>query len=263
MPCARGHEGSRFFSSCTRQSRNAVLSKASRTIDLKHFINHELLAPNVLTVPVDMEIVGEFADLARSEGMQPGYYSLAPWPGISDIRWISALSMAKFDLFQSAFDRLNIAQHVRQYLDIENDVRYYTGFLHIRQKCKESNMHVDWQLTNNEGFTIIIPIYGLENLPRLIYRKLTGEIAEYTYKYGEGILFGDHFIHSTPAEELDSPLALLVFNFGTDKMEHWDKLKRTQARQCPLVRLPNGEMIRVDPCAKTGPEVRATVLTNE
>jgi len=42
-------------------------------------------------------------------------------------------------------------------------------------------------------------------------------------------------------------VSLLVFNFGTDKMDHWEKLVRTQQRQCPLVQRPDGKFIKVDP----------------
>jgi hypothetical protein len=217
---------------------------------LKHFLNHDLLAPNVLTIPVEMEIVSEFAETESIAKNSGDYYSVAPWTNINDIRWISAQTPAAFGKFQSAFERLNIANHFREYLDIDKKVQFYAGFLHVRSNCAESNFHVDWIRTNNEGFTLLTPVSGLETGPRLLYKKLTGEIAEYRYKAGEAIVFGDHFIHSTPPGKLNPPFTLLVFNFGTDKMEHWDKLKATQGRQCPLVRRPDGTMITIDPLAR-------------
>jgi hypothetical protein len=222
---------------------------------LRHFLNNELLAPNVLTVPVDASIVGEFTKLASSPDPGPEYCTVAPWKKFNDIRWISADSDAAFDLFKSAYERLDVARHVREYLDIEHDVRFYTGFLHTRSICKESNFHVDWIRTNNEGFTLITPICGLSDDSKLLYRKLTGEVGEYRYKLGEAIIFGDHFMHSTSPGVCSPPLTLLVFNFGTDRMKHWGKLLRTQGRQCPIVQRPDGEIMRVDPWkGPTSPE---------
>jgi hypothetical protein len=169
----------------------------------------------------------------------PGYCSLNPkWN--SDIRWISATSRAGFDQFQSAFDRLDLAAHVRDYLDIDREVRLYAGFLHTRSECTGENFHVDWMLTNNEAFTMLAPIAGAEG-QCLLYKKLTGEVARYDYKQGEAIIFGVHFEHSTPVGSWTPPFPLLVFNFGTDKMAHWDKVKKTTATQCQLIRRPDGE----------------------
>lgn len=213
---------------------------------MKHFLNQELLAPNVLTVPVDLGIVREFEQLAKSETRDPEYFYLRPWVDFSDICWISAASEKSFRVYESAFKRLDVARHVRKYLDLEKDVRFYAGFLHTRSRVKESNFHVDWHLTNNEGFTLITPICGFESGQKLLYKKLDGEVAEYVYEPGEAIIFGDLFQHSTPAGESNPPLSLLVFNFGTDKMEHWDKLMHTQGRQCPLVQRPDGSLIEIE-----------------
>jgi hypothetical protein len=213
---------------------------------LRHFINHQLLAPNVLTVPVDMSIIREFEELARTANPGPDYFTLVPWKDITDIRWISAASEHAFRKFESAFERLDIARHVRDYLDLEREARFYAGFLHTRSECKELNFHVDWALTNNEGFTFITPLYGYEKQQKLLYKKLTGEIAEYLYKPGEAIIFGDHFVHSAPVGSWDPPFTQLAFNFGTDKMEHWSKLVKTQGKQCPLVQRPDGTFMTVE-----------------
>ena len=209
---------------------------------MKHFLNHDLLAPNVLTIPVEERIVAEFEDLAQAADPGPNYSVFRP-PWSSDIRWISANSAPTFDIFQSAFDRLDIARHVREYLDLQDQVRLYAGFLHTRSTCTEPNFHVDWSLTNNEAFTLLTPICGPED-ETLLYKKLTGEIAVYRYKRGEAIVFGDHFNHSTPPGSSNPPFTLLVFNFGTDKMEHWNKIVRTTGEQCSLIRRPDGELER-------------------
>lgn len=214
---------------------------------LKHFLNDSMLAPNVLTAQVDMDIVREFSELALNPDPGPDYLSVMPWKDFNDILWISAKTEAAFRVFQSAFERMDVAKYVREYLDIDHDVHFYAGFVHTRRVCKEANFHVDWKLTNNEAFTLLTPVCGFENEQKLLYKKLTGEVAEYVYKPGEAIIFGDHFIHSTPPGVADPPFGLLVLYFGSDKMEHWGKLLRTQGRQAALLHRPDGEFVHIDP----------------
>lgn len=221
---------------------------------MKHFLNQAMLAPNVLTIPVDVNIIDEFRDLALNPDPGPDYCSISPWAKFNDIRWISAQTERAFDVFESAYERLDVARHVRDYLDVDSDVHFYTGFLHTRSECSETNFHVDWKLTNNEAFTLLTPICGIESEPRLLYKKMTGEEAEYVYKRGEAIVFGDHFLHSTPPGRADPPFSLLVLYFGTDKIKHWGKLLRTQGRQAALLKRPDGQFIHIDPSkGPTGP----------
>lgn len=216
---------------------------------MKHFINRELLAPNVLTVPVDESIVSELEVLAKMSERDLGeeYYSLSPWQKFNDIRWISATTKDAFGLFQSTFERLDVSRHVREYLDLDREVRFYAGFLHTRRSCAELHFHLDWEKTNNEGFTLLTPVCGLKSEPSLSYRKLTGEVGEYRYRKGEAIIFGDHFIHSTTPQILDEPFTLLVFYFGSDKIQHWDKIMRTAGTQVRLIQRCDGEMIELSP----------------
>ena len=222
------------------RSRCAHGSKAN---PLKHFLNPDLLAPNVLTIPVDAGVVASFAHLARTAETDADYCTLRP-PWNSDMRWISADTTTGFEAFQKAFDELGIASHVRGYLDLEQEVRLYAGFLHIRSRCSAPHFHVDWTLTNNEAFTLLTPVCGLGAGQKLLYKTLPGEVREYAYKAGEAIVFGDHFVHSTPPGSSETPFALLVFNFGTDRMEHWDKIRRTTGTQCRLIRRPDGRFSR-------------------
>ena len=220
-----------------------TMEPIGRATRVKHFINQDMLAPNVLTIAVDAEIVGEFQDLVGSAESHRDYCTYKPgWN--SDMRWISARSKEAFGKFQSAFDRLDVARHVREYLDIDADVRLYAGFLHTRSRCSKPDFHVDWMLTNNEAFTLLTPLQAAKDEQKLLYKKLTGDIAEYVYRPGEAIVFGDHFLHSTPPGSFDPPFSLLVFNFGTDKMAHWDKIVRTTGTQCGLIRRPDGRLVR-------------------
>ena len=210
---------------------------------MKHFINPGLLAPNVLTVPVDAAIVDEFAPIVADYGDSSRFHVETPrWN--SDIVWVSAKEEKTFALFQSAFDRLDVAAHVVQYLDLDRLVRLYCGFLVIRSRCESPNFHCDWDKTNNEAFTLITPIGGDAADFGLLYRRLDGEISEYSYRLGEGIILGDHFSHSAKPGTSTHPVALLSFTFGTDRMEHWEKIARTAGRQSDLFRLPDGRFQR-------------------
>jgi hypothetical protein len=212
---------------------------------VKHFINQEMLAPNVLTCAVDKAIVSEFEELVRVADSDPDYSTYKPsWN--SDMRWISANSEQAFGQFRAAFERLGVGHRFREYLDLRTEVRLYAGFLHTRSRCARPDFHLDWLLTNNEAFTLLTPVSGFQAGQSLLYKKLTGETAEYAYRPGEAIVFGDHFVHSTPPGTFDPPFTLLVFNFGTDKMEHWDKIVRTTGTQCGLICRPDGQLVRTE-----------------
>ena len=210
---------------------------------MKHFINPGLLAPNVLTVTVDAAIVDEFAGIAADHGDRRRFHVEIPkWN--SDIVWVSANDEATFGVFQSAFDRLGVAAHVEPFLDLDRAVRLYCGFLVIRSQCAATNFHCDWDKANNEAFTLVTPIGGDAEDFGMLYRRLDGEIAEYPYRRGEAILFGDHFSHSTKPGASNEPVALLSFTFGTDRMAHWDRISRTAGYQSALFRLPDGRFQR-------------------
>ena len=63
---------------------------------------------------------------------------------------------------------------------------------------------------------------------------------------GEAIIFGDNFSHSTKPGRSTKPVILLSFTFGTDKMEHWEKIFRTAGYQSKLVCRPDGEFQWLD-----------------
>ena len=212
---------------------------------MKHFINEGLGAANVLKVAVDPHIVREFLPLSGDALEAAGLSTILP-PWKSDVRWISANSPASFAIFQSAFDRLGIAAHVEPFVDVEQEVRLYAGFLVVRSNCTEPTFHVDWDKTNNEAFTMITPVTDNAKDFGILYKKLTGTTAEYDYKVGEALIFGDHFIHSTKPGASDEPVVLLSFTFGTDKMEHWDKILHTAGYQSNLIRQPDGEFIELN-----------------
>lgn len=211
---------------------------------MKKFVNDEMAAPNVIRVPVDLAALEELTRLGASRAGRRRLYSMSP-PWGSDIRWYSARTKRDFARFRSIFERLGIAAHVEQYLDLDRGVQLYNSFMITRTRCDHTNFHVDWADANNEGFTLMTPLTDNCSGFGMLYRKLDGTVGEYEYKRGEALIFGDDFVHSTKPGRSDEPVVLLCFNFGTDKMEHWDRIERTAARQGLLICRPDGRYQRI------------------
>jgi hypothetical protein len=207
---------------------------------LKHFLNRELLAPNVMTIPVDSSIVTEFRDYENLPGR---FSTVRPANWDSDIRWISAADEETFELFQSAFDRLGVAAHAEEYLDLTDRVILYAGFLVVRSRCSKVHLHLDWAKTNNEAFTLLTPVSADPQGFGLTFETLTGGTSDYDYKMGEAIVFGDHFKHGTQVGEASEDIILLCFEFGTDRMEHWPKIYETVGYQVTHIRRPDGAFV--------------------
>ena len=211
---------------------------------MKKFLNEEMSAPNVLRVPLEIDPAEELGVLAKSGSERRRLYSVAP-PWQSDIRWYSARNEGDFARFKSLFERLGVAERVRDYVDLDQQVRLYNSFLVVRSHCDAANFHVDWADTNNEGFTLMTPLSDNCSGFGMLYHKTDGSIGEYEYKRGEALIFGDDFMHSTKPGHSDEPVVLLCFNFGTDKMMHWPRIERTAARQGLLICRPDGRFQRV------------------
>jgi len=211
---------------------------------VKEFVNDDLRAPNVLRVPIDLQVTQQLGAIVRSKSARFRLYSQAP-PWRSDVRWYSARFERDFRRFRSVFDRLDVARYVEPYLDLSHSVRLYNAFLVIRSRCTQPNFHVDWRSTSNEAFTLLTPLTENCRGFGLLYKKLDGSIGEYEYRLGEALIFGDDFVHSTKPGLSDEPVVLLCFNFGTDKMEHWPSIERTAAHQSLMICRPDGKFQRL------------------
>ena len=144
-----------------------------------HFLNEQMRAPNVATVPVDPAIVREFS--AENYPKISGLGKVKPnWQ--SDVHWVAPNNPNAHEVFESAFKRLGIAEHVTRYLDLANEVRLYAGFMVVRSECSAPNFHVDWITTNNEAFTLLTPVSPVPKGFGLLYMTIDGQIAEYDYK---------------------------------------------------------------------------------
>jgi hypothetical protein len=215
---------------------------------MKHFFNPDLRVFNATAIPVDYAIVEEFKPLTKGDLDAADFDVIIARPSKwkSDIRWISASNPTTFRIFESAFERLGIGAAVAAYLDIDREPRLYFGSLVVRGQCDEAYFHADWRGVDNDAFTFLTPITDNGEDFGLLYHNYRNEIAEYRYRTGEGIVFGDHFVHSTKPGTSDEPVALLCFEFGTDRMEHWDKVYGSINAQAHLFKLPNGEFQRFD-----------------
>lgn len=222
---------------------------------MKHFINKELKAPNVLEIDVNAEIVNEFASVAKC------LLGIAPWRSLewpltekdffscrpkwdSDIEWISVDTPTAYEFFLSRFNRLEIGNQLAPYIDFEKELVVYSAFIVTRSVCEELNFHADWLGANNDAFTMLTPISDNAARFGLLYKNMFGAIEEYDYKTGKALVFGDHFIHSSRMDRFDTPLALLSYTFGTDKMSRWEAISKTAAKQSDLFRQPDGQFIR-------------------
>lgn len=203
---------------------------------MKHFLNREMLAPDVMTVGIDLGIARELMPLLD----EPHRLCSTSPPWQSDVSWLTPKTEADFALFQSAFDRLGVATHVQPYLDLSERVRLYGAHFVSRRRCSEPDFHLDWVDTNNEAFTLLTPLTDNAVGFGLLYKRLDGTVGEYDYKLGEALILGDNFVHSTKPGSSEKPVVLLSFTFGTDRMEHWPSIAKTAARQGGIVRRPDG-----------------------
>lgn len=209
---------------------------------MKHFVNNEFSAPNVITVPFDPALLEGLRATIQKPLSKSDYTVVSP-PWASDIKWISPNSIQSYKFFLAIFESLGIAQHVKSFVDFDKLIRMYTGFLVVRSQCTEANYHVDWRAADNNAFTLISPLSDNARGFGLLYKTVDGRVAEYDYRVGEAVIFGDKFLHSTKPGQSEKPVILLSFTFGTDKMAHWPKIWESIGTQSNLVRLPDGTFL--------------------
>ena len=215
---------------------------------MEQFFNPALCAFNAETVALDETIVDEFLPLAAQPD-RPGFTSVAPEWG-SDVRWISACEPETFKIFDSAFRRLDIAGRLANRIAVDRKIRLYCGSLVLRSKCDSPNFHCDWRKVGNQAFTLLTPVTSNADGFGLLYLDAKGEVRDYEYKRGEGIAFGDWFSHSTKPGRSEQPVALLSFEFGSDRMADWPRALGEMQARSRLLRRADGEFIRMDPAAR-------------
>ncbi len=225
----------------------------------KHFISPQFMAANVIEVDLPMALIESFSDVLPEVARLPcetadvrlsnGLQLHAMRPGTkwhSDILWISQNDAASYAYFREIFDQSGLAERVAPHVDHDRSIVLYSGFFVSRSQCHQPNFHADWLEGNNDAFTLLAPLTDNFGDMGLLYRDLHGGIAEYDYQLGKGIVFGDHFVHSTKPGLSQEPAILLCFNFGTDRMDNWPKIAQTTATQSKFYCQPDGTFVRTE-----------------
>ncbi len=221
----------------------------------KHFLNPDLQAPNVREVDADPAVIAGLAEVAAkltNLNRMEGYvdigggvklYATYPEKWTSDIMWISQADRAGYDWFEDIFTRLNIAANVADCIDFDQRIVMYSGFFVTRKICSGVNWHHDWVDANNDAFTFLGPVSENCEDFGLAYQNFRGQDCRYDYRAGKGLVFGDHFLHSTHPGRTPETTVLLSFTFGTDLMENWDKISQTAASQGMFYCQPDGTFV--------------------
>ncbi len=202
----------------------------------KHFINPQLLAPNVREVDVSLDrlapiialgpeiqkITRQVERLTLPGGLNMEVLHPTSWN--SDLLWIAADDEATYRHFETLFHALGVAEHVADHIAFDREIRLYNAMFVSRSHCREHYWHTDWSGSNNDGFTFLTPVSDNCGDIDLDYRDIRNEIRTYRYRKGKGIMFADFFNHSTAPGQSDKPAVLLALQFGTDRMEQWGEM---------------------------------------
>ncbi|MBF9151772.1 hypothetical protein [Novosphingobium jiangmenense] len=220
------------------------------------FLNPALLALNVFETGIAPDVLAELEALApETRAMEElgGRYVLSsgvklsndrPRHWRSDICWLSHADEESFAWFDGLYARLGLAELVAPFVPHDREVRLYAGFFVTRSRCDALDMHYDWTLESNEAFTLMAPLTANGGDLGMTYDTVMGERRDLAYRRGKGLVFGPSFLHSTAVGALDERAVFLCLNFGTDRMDNWARIGATTARQCELLRQPDGSFIR-------------------
>jgi hypothetical protein len=196
---------------------------------------------NSFAIPVDRSAVAHFANSVRTYRLR----RVKPYGGWnSDLEWLSTTSRSRFRAFEQAFVRLGIAEHIRHMLDLDQAPRLYSGFVMQRSFCEAPHYHTDWKRCDRQAWTFITPISDARPDFGLLFKSADGSVRDYHYVQGEGVLIGDDALHSPMPCNAETPLQMLCFTFGTDKMEYWPRIDDCHSGQSVLTRRADGRFVR-------------------
>jgi len=222
----------------------------------KHFISKAFVAPNVLEIDVDPSllapckaIVREIQDCPVTSGPvtfggKLNLFVASPASWSSDIRWFSQNDPESFAWFEMLFEAIAPQRHVERMIDYDRRIVLYSGSFIARSRCTEPHFHKDWIKAENDAWVFLTPVSERCDRIGLVYENLRGGTSDYTYRHGKGLIFGDHFSHSTRPGSAREPEILLSLNFGTDRMDHWHQIATTTAYQGNCHRRPDGVFVR-------------------
>ena len=205
-----------------------------------HFLNTNFSAHDIIEIDIDYDVVVEVLDIITDA--ESSLYVAKPGWG-SDIRWTSPNNLKTYLKFSNLFNKLNVTNYVKEYIDFNEELVMYGGFIVTRKSCESTYFHMDWVDVGNEAFNIVTPIYNNQDGFGLLYMDTSHTVREYDYQIGKAIIIGDNFIHSTKPGDSEDPVLLLSFTFGTDKMEHWPAISKTALTQSNFIHMPNGQFL--------------------
>lgn len=184
--------------------------------------------------------------------------------GKKPLLWVSNNNRHTYDKFKKFFEALKIKDEIKRIVDYKKGIVLYCGFFVIGNRSYGESWHVDYQPGAN-AYTLLVPLFQPDtNHGNLLYRDQYGNSQTYVYKPGEGIVFGDHFLHTTePYLKTDVPRALLSLTIGTDKLEYWDVLKQTIGSQSEFMILPCGHEMGSCQCLEKPSAGRKTGKTHK
>ena len=164
--------------------------------------------------------------------------------GEEPLIWISNNNWRTYTQFKNFFDALNIKDEVKQLVDYDKDLTFYSGFFVVGNRARDTFWHMDYSPGAN-AYTFISPLFpphpGHGNLA---YKDPDDNRQTHIYNLGEGIVLGESILHATePYPQCETPRVLLSFTFGTDKLEHWEALEKTIAGQSEFMVLPCGHQL--------------------
>lgn len=164
--------------------------------------------------------------------------------------WFSSNTPGTYQIYRRFFDGLGIEDEVRQLVDHAQRIVMYCGFLVIGDHSPGYSWHDDY-LPGANAYSLLTPLFELDpGHGDLLYRTHGGKTGTYNYALGEAIMFGDNFSHCTEPYQSTGQLRILVtIQFGTDKMEHWNVLRRTIESQSEFLVLPCGHPLGTCACA--------------
>jgi hypothetical protein len=168
--------------------------------------------------------------------------------------WFSSNTMETYRIYRRFYDNLGIDDEVRQLVDHDEKIVMYCGFLVIGDRSNEPSWHFDY-VPGANGYSLLTPLFEFDpGHGDLLYRTAGDTVETYMYEMGEAVMFGDHFFHCTqPYDSTGHLRVLATIQFGTDKMQYWETLRKTIESQSDFLILPCGHQAGTCGCAVSAP----------
>jgi len=163
--------------------------------------------------------------------------------GTYPLLWLSCNAPDVYGIYRRFFDGLQIETPLKELVDHASSIVMYCGFFVIGDRAPGHLWHTDY-FPGANAYTLITPLSDLErDHGNLLYKDRIDQVATYRYRLGEAIVLGEQFLHTTePYNPCERARILVSMTFGTDKLEHWEALKRTVGVQSNYLMLPCGHV---------------------